>query len=498
MKTDINVLTWIDITKNTKEWDALVQSRTYSGIPIEMDQVPPFQLVVPRTGAVPTSFTLTNSETGAVIDILADILAVGLETEQPDNRTYDLIIYKSTIKIGSGITEEGIFYADMTVHLKQFRSVCFHMKNFVGRLHKFIWCHNSDFEYKSGHMQYTESGYGTGYMNYLLVDLELGFPQWPDQIEAKERDGEEFRQKWIGRKSYEFEFHAPEWVIDAFAAMRGHDVKKLIDPDGLEYIVDQLAFEVRWVRKHWGKVEGNFFTNSMTIVVNGRGASAGTCEVAGGTCVDQTGNFYAAKTYRQFSDSYVDADGVVQPLEVGDYFLSETFGSTLVRLYVFNGPASYTEISTTGLYTKVWVENADEYWYDLGEGLKMRQSKFKGYTPLTDPWTFYGQLHPDMIGEIWVENADGTQYYVQKVTTNAEIDAGIQVDVDGINQTAVILKTGTAKCGMVQEARFEVEPDYVVFTDGDGVANIVITAADGDDSTIIGGGPDIDTIPSIP
>ena len=468
-------------------------------LPIEMNQIPPFQLIRSRTGAAITRFELVAFKTGTTTDVLSELTTNGLAVLQPAGKAYDIIYYPSTVRIATPIFDQGGYYAVMSDGVNTWYSDVFTMTPYLGGHIKLVWCHNRDFEFTGGHIQYTTSGFGNGYKNYLWIDTYIVKPQYEYEREVKTRDGIVMPVRQIRKKVYRFEYIGPESIIDALSVIELHDVKMVIDQNGQNF--EAIEFEMsdpEWFAQgNQAAVTITMITEKVVVPVYADVALSGTCEVAAGTCIPPTGSFYLAKSHILLNGPewimgyYYDENGNQTDLEAGDYVTAGPEG--LRRLYVFNAPDDYTVVSLTGFYTKIWYENTNEYWYDRGETLNIRESKVRGYTPLTDPPTFYGQTGNDdgAIYELWLEDAGGGQAFVRR-TDNTTLDAGEQIDHTGY--TYLVLKTVTVKCGVVMENRFEIPADYLLFTMDDDDFTFVLTITDDNEDYLLG---DQD-LPSIP
>lgn len=500
MRVDYNVLKWYDSLAE-QEYRKPYAFSNIPTLPIEMNQVPPFQLIRARTGASIIRFDLVEFKTGTATDVLTQMGECGLQVLQPDGKAYDIIYYPSTVRLDIAEFDRGGYYAVMGDGVNTWYSDVFTMTPYLGDHIKLIWCHHRDFEFTGGHIQYTTSGYGNGYKNYLWIDTYIVKPKYEYEREVKTRDGIEFPLRWIRKKVYRFEYIGPESIIDALSVVEGHDVKMVIDQNGQTFeIIEFEMSDPEWFAQgNQAPVTITLVTEKVVIPIYANVAISSTCEVAAGTCIAPTGSYQVVRSHilqggpEWVGGYYYNADGaqVYMDADNDDYVTAGPDGAR--RVYKFNAPNDYTVQDLSGFYTKIYYENTDEYWYDRGEGLHVRQSKITGYTPLTDPYTFYGQTGNDeALYELWIEDEGGGQTFVQR-TDNDELNLG--VEIDAVYPSSIVLKTVTVKCGVIMEHRFAIPAEYTVFTGADDDSAIILS--DDDAGTIYLGSDDIDSVPTI-
>ncbi len=497
MTPDFNILKWYS-SVNEQEYRKAYAFGTVPIIPIDMNQVPPFQLIRSRTGATITRFELVAFKTGTVTDVLSEMSTNGLQVLQPTDKTYDIIYYPATVRISTPLFDRGGYYAVMGDGVNIWYSEVFTMTPYLGDHIKLEWCHGRDFEFSGGHIQYTSSGFGNGYKNYLYIDSYVVKPQYPVTREVKDRDGITQVIRWVRKKTYRFEYIGPESMIDTLSLVEGHDMITLTDQNGNTL----TAIEFEMSEPEWFS-QGNMAAVTFTIVTekvvvaNYADVSTGTCEVAAGTCIPATGSFYVAKSHIAINGAewvggyYYDENSNQTDLESGDYVTAGPDGNR--KLYTYNAPDDFTVVSLSGFYTKIYYENSGEYWFDYGSGLNIQESAITGITNLTDPDTFYGRTGngDGAFYELWLEDAGGGQTFVRR-TDNSTLNLGEQITHDGY--TYLVLKTVTVKCGVIMEYRYEISTDYLLFTMDDDDFSFVLTITD-DNTDYLLGDQDLPSIP---
>lgn len=499
MNGDLNILKWYD-SIDKQEHRKWYFYDTIPILPVEINQLPPFQLVRPKTGAQITRFDLVNFKTGVVTDVLSSVAAGGLQVLESSNKTYDIVYYPATVRIASPIFDQGGYYAVMSDGVNTWYSEVFTMKNYLGDHIKIEWCHARDFDYPGGHIQYTSSGYGNGFKNYLWVDTDIAKPQYIYEREVVNRDGQVFPRKQIRKKQYRFDYIGPESLLDVISIIELHDDVKIYDKNGNTLEVNEFEIsEPEWSQQgNLAALTVTFVTDKVIVPIYGNGTSVGICEVAAGTCIPSTGSFYVVKSHILINGPewlmgyYFDQNGNKTNLSNGDYVTAGSGGTR--RLYQYNSPDDFTVIDLLGFYTKIWYENTNEYWYDRGESLHIRKSEIRGHTNLTSPPTFYGQTGNDdgAIYELWLEDAGGGQTFVRQTTNTVLGGIGEQIETDGFAFS--VLKTVTVKCGVIMEEKFEIPLDYLLFTIDDDDFTYVLTTAD-DNTDYLLGDQDIPSIP---
>lgn len=456
-------------------------------IPVLINFIPPFQHPRPKTlGEGISSAYLVNFKTGAQTDVFAALFASGFGLVRPAGQTFELLFYPSVMRLPIPDLDQGAYYLVIVDSRNTWYSEVFTMVDYLGNHVKIEWCHNRDFVYSGGLIRYTEFGSGNGYKNYFYVDTEILKPQYLYDRTIKDRDFKEFPLKQIRKKQRRFEVIVSEGIADFLSLIELHDIVTIRDQYGNVYNVGEFEMGTpNWFSSgNLGESVVSFVDERDVVGVFGS-TSSDTCEVAPGGCVE-SGAVYVAKSYLApgsidyLAGFYYDANGVHQSLTAGDLIISGDIASLSVKLYTYNSPGSYTEVSIS-TYSTIFVENTGEYWYDRGDAFNIIQPAIVGHTPLTAPDTFYGRASNE-ITQLWLEDEGGAQVYV-KDTNNSALNLGEQVD--GAGYKYLVLKTLTTKCGTIGEVKFMIPEDYILATNADDDFTFVVSNVDDDTSLVI-------------
>lgn len=101
------------------------------------------------------------------------------------------------------------------------------------------------------------------YRNILLLQTELGMPDYRFDEEGEERDGYFFPEKQLSEKTYRFSFVAPEYVCDAMRLIRLSDHKRITDKFGRVYNCDTFEMSVEWQTGYLAAVTCEFETATV-------------------------------------------------------------------------------------------------------------------------------------------------------------------------------------------------------------------------------------------
>lgn len=500
LNSDYNVLTW-----HTRDRD---QERLkwwfYGNVPCihtPRDILPAFQIVKSRTGNLPSRFVVKDLNSFET-DVLSQMTATGLQVLQPAGVNYDIVMYLGSLMLTGFSFDDRVYYLEMDIDGNTWYSETF---KFIqdNQLQNYIlleWCHNGNFLYPNGHIQYTKeaTGTGNGFRNRLWLRTSLGKPGYPVDEDLEQRGGRTFPTLQISSKEYRMVFQATETLLDAMRVINQHHIVRIYVGETW-YDIDRFLFNQEWLeRGDIAEVTASIFLDTVIVETAASGSpSDDTCEVSAADCIDSGAPTYEAKSWLEnggplwLAGQYYDSDGQIQNLLAGDYISSGYTSNLSYKLYTYNSPGNYTEV-VISVYSALKVVNSGEWYFNRGGARDFEQPEISGYTPLTAPPTFYGRASDERT-ELWLEDAGGAQVFVQ--TTDAtSIDLGEQITHDGY--TYLVIKTISLLCGLLHEVKFTIPIDYLVFTNADDDNTLVISNAD-DDTTLILGGSDIPSV-SIP
>ena len=280
-------------------------------------------------------------------------------------------------------------------------------------------------------------------------------------------------------------------MLDALRVVDQHDMKKVYWGDR-QIMVNEFIFNQEWNEHgNLAAVTASIFTDRLVVETVAPGAQGNsTCEIAAGTCVPTTGDYYSVKTEipdtadnRWTMGFYYNGEGNTTELVAGEYVILK-IGPNQYELYQYNAPNDFTFIDLEGVsYAKIYVENTNEYLYDRGDDYDIRRPRMIGQIAFVTPASYLGETMDNGITELYLEYSGGLQEFLGQYT-NADLQGGVEIDVG--QATHIVLKVSTVKCGVIMEDRFEIMREYTVFTETDDDDGYVITALDDDDTTYLG------------
>lgn len=200
----------------------------------------PFQIV--RAKQDPPSqvgvFELINFKTGAVTDILTEMLAAGFDLKFFDD--FDLFINYAALSFPSLQLDAGQYYARITDAENEWFSDIFTVVDDLSKYLKLEYWDSRDLVYTGGKIDYSHP-----YRNFCYLQTEIGKPEYPFEEQAQNRDGFTFVEKQISEKKYKFTFLAPEYLCDALRIVRMHDFVNIYTL-GRKYSVENIILAPEW------------------------------------------------------------------------------------------------------------------------------------------------------------------------------------------------------------------------------------------------------------
>jgi hypothetical protein len=411
-----------------------------AALPVEVNQVPPFQLPREKTGAAITLFKLVHFATGTETDVTAEIITAGLTVGTYTLKTYDLIKYPSTAAIaGIGTLPIGSYYAVMSDGSNTWYSELFCMVSSVANMVRIEWCHQQDFEYPGGHIDY-----GSNYINYLFFKSDILAPSYEYDEEVKERDGYKFFEKQTSFKLSKMQGFLSEAVIDALRLARLHDgVTITNNNDGRVYTVDEILLtDIEWQNmSHLAHLAIEFKTDTV-VTVNGRAVFDTDCgaDVGGGyggasPCVGVDFECVAAieEGTAEYTGKYYTptGGGANVPFAESDYILIQPTGQTHHVLYQFVSSA-YVLVADQLEDVIAYSNNENTYhWQNIvpSGNIFLRPHILAIYnTPGAGTWTAYGAVMGGVTIELFTVDAMGNET-LAGVGSQAEFQiSGLQFD----------------------------------------------------------------------
>lgn len=433
--TEINILPWyasLELQQHRK-WYAYGQ---YYCLPTPAGFLVPFQLRRENTGAAISSMVVVEVSTGTETNVLASAVVSGLEVVEYAADGYDLIIYPSTVSLGS--FNVGRHYIRMGDGTNTWYSEVFNFVDTTAGLVKIEWWHSGDFCYPSGSLRYNYP-----YKSRVYLKTDIGKPEYPFEQVISERNGKNFKLKQISSKQYKFVFLAPEYVCDAFRQVPLHDFVEITNyNDNRSYTIDEINMgNPDWQnRGDLAAVTVDFQTDTV-IVKSGSSVTTLDYTVQPGECVtvDYTAVASITDPGKQYTGFYYldETTGAVVPFENGDYVLIYSVSSGLLNLYTYSAGA-YSLVSPAAGAVVYEANSGNYYFYDSGEG--------QWISPIVDSVTagvVTGRTIPGTLAAVYSYN--GTTHTLVDTVTAAEITAGIFLTIPG-DSDFVYFIVQTAAC----------------------------------------------------
>lgn len=400
-------------------------------LPVEVNQIPPFQLPNTNMGASITVFKLVHMESGTETDVTAAIATAGLAVSSYVGRNYDLIIYPSNTPLAISPLELGAYYAVMEDGTNTWYSELFQMVASVVEMVRVEWCHQEDFEYNGGHIDYANN-----YVNYIHLMTDVLAPTYEYEEEVIARDGYNYPQAQVSYKLFKMQGFLSESVIDALRLARLHDTVTITNNnDGRVYSANEfLMTDVEWMNTaHLAHLALEFKTDTVTVI-NGRAVVTAACGSGGPSapsgpvpCVTVGFECVAAivdGSAEHVGEYYVPTGGGPNvPFVEGDYILVQASAVVFEwALYQYLSGA-YSAVSSTALNVIAFDANNNRYYWQAVNptGNLWRSTQILSYQNKDDAgqvtanprlWTVLGRAIPGTTVEIFAFDSMGNESIV--------------------------------------------------------------------------------------
>lgn len=244
------------------------------------DYFMPFQFVLPGTVAIGT--VTLHDVSGTQVKVLTSAMkTAGLTATTFDG--YTVFSFPSRTTASSLGLPIGNHYLKINGLVSEVFTVVSNANKFL----QLVWRNEEDIIYNGGRLLYS-----TGYANRLLLDTQLGKPDYRFEEEGEERDGFFFPEKQISEKVYKFTFLAPEYLLDALRLVRLSDHVSIVDTFGKVHKCDTILLTPRWQTQGDIASVGVEFETGTVIKRLGNGASADIVTGTGDFNVDYNEDYY--------------------------------------------------------------------------------------------------------------------------------------------------------------------------------------------------------------
>ena len=457
--TEINILPFYTSLslQHHQKWYAYGQ---YYCMPTPAGFLVPFQLRRENTGAAISSMVVVEVSTGTETNVLASAVVSGLEVVEYAADGYDLIIYPSTVSLGS--FNVGRHYIRMGDGTNTWYSEVFNFVDTTAGLVKIEWWHSGDFCYPSGHVRYNYP-----YKGRVYLKTDIGKPEYTFEQVVSERNGKNFKLKQISAKQYKFVFLAPEYLIDAFRQIPLHDYVEITNyNDNRIHTIDEINMgNPDWQdRGDLAGVTVDFQTDTV-IVKSGSGVTTldytpvdGECLPVDYVCVGEVGSFSTP----YFGFYYIrESDGVYVNFAIDDLILiTDSVDPFERRLFEFNGGYALQTVASKDVAYD--TNTGTYYFYDTTDGSFIR--------PIIDDITagvVTGRTFAGTLAAIY--GRTGATSTLLTTVTAAQLELGVSVTIPG-GTDFVYFVVQTAACPSIVES----SPYYIMTVDPIGVGYDVV------------------------
>lgn len=244
----------------------------------------PFQIVRPQTGAPVTTAVLHNLDTGASINILAEL--TGLQVKEFPAQNFDVILYPSTSDFPTVTLDQGHYYLELGDGASTFYSDVFTAVSDLTNFVRVEYWNDEPLEYSGGKIYYNTAELDFKY--YFYAPTEIGKPDYLMEEIAEDRDGFLFVEKQISKKRHKFVFTASEYLCDALRVLRMHAYINIYDK-GKAYPVDDVVVSPEW--QDQGNIAAMTIEFETDTVIKNIGNPLGAGPVAPPSTIDLNGQF---------------------------------------------------------------------------------------------------------------------------------------------------------------------------------------------------------------
>lgn len=405
---------------------------------------PSFQIV--RYHGVANSIVevlLIQIETNTITNITVDIQSgVGQLKIKPVTGTtnYDLITYYPNVEIPNLTTPEGHYYLKISDGVNIWWSEIFAIINYTDHLLRLSWWHHENLESSGVIMKYSSAFV---FKNHVFIKTELGRPKFLDEEKIKKIDGREQKLYQVSWKQYQFQFYAPEHLLDVLRLVFMHSFVEL-EFQAQIYRVDEIQFTENWDKYgDFAQVTCEFTTDTIALTKGGA-LTLNEYNDQYGECLVRT--YQAVAQIKVFSPEYsgfyyAPISGGKLDFKFGDYVVIEFATGFLLFKYQVS-PQMYVSVGVLNDQT-VYVINKDIYYFVVGNNEVIR--------PVIDlvvsgvNTTVTGRAFVDASVEVFGYEENGTEH-LMAVSTNAILTgAGITFPTNPDISTYV-LKCSSGSC----------------------------------------------------
>ena len=220
---------------------------------VEMGKLPTFQICRTLSGSVST-ITLYTADGAAVTGISPSIIS--------SKNVGAYVVFYNDASDSGFYSGEGQYYIAVTIGGTTYYSDVFTAVQDISAYLKVEWWDEEDFIMDGAAIAYD---LGSSYFhNIVLLNTQLGKPEYEYEEEGENRDGIFFPEKMISEKTYKFNFLANEPLCDVMRLARMSDHIRITDRYGNVYNCDTFLMTPKWeVQGNVASVDAEFQTNMV-------------------------------------------------------------------------------------------------------------------------------------------------------------------------------------------------------------------------------------------
>ena len=239
----------------------------------------PFQVMLPGAVTLGSVTAALYTAKGGYIEAIASrLISCGLTATSFGS--YTIVSFP-----GSTSYNMGLPIGEHYISINGKFSEVFNVVSGSGSYLQLVWRNEQDVVLENGRVLYSNN-----FANRLLLDTQLGKPEYKFSEEGEERDGYFFPEKQISEKVYRFTFLAPEYLLDVLRLVRMSDHVSVVDKFGDVYTCDTILLSPKWqVQGDLASVEVEFETDTVVKRL-GTGSSAEV--VVGDFNIDYNEDYY--------------------------------------------------------------------------------------------------------------------------------------------------------------------------------------------------------------
>ena len=207
------------------------------------------------------TISLVRLNPASSTDITAEMTAGGFAKVK--RNTKDVMYYPASAALTTSF-DPGEYYLLINTSAGNLYSEVFKMCDKVSDKLLVEYWHNEAFDLDDSDSPIQIPYDGTGFKNKLYLETQLGKPQYNYFDQATDREGVSFPLTRGVSKTFQFEFYAAEYFIDALRLIRLHTNVEVTSLEGIKYNAYDFLMSPEWTeRGDIAVIECNFTNNEV-------------------------------------------------------------------------------------------------------------------------------------------------------------------------------------------------------------------------------------------